>query len=127
MLFHSPYSSSSIVQVLEQVSPKPSDVTRLTALAYADKNRDSDFLPRKRTISLCILCLTSFFCVADKWRVVLKSQSLKGTYIHASFANVRIMTTNWIIKCYDSAIVYVCCITQMHLPSCHDDRSSSPV
>ena len=36
-----------IIQVLEQVSPKPSDIARTTAATYSDKNRNSDFLPRK--------------------------------------------------------------------------------
>lgn len=36
---------------------------------------------------------------ADKWRVVLKSQNLKETYIHASYANVSSYVTTGLPRC----------------------------
>ena len=39
-------SDNLLKQVLDQVSPKPTEVIRATALRYPQKNRSNEFLPR---------------------------------------------------------------------------------
>jgi len=44
-------------QVLDQVSPKPTEVIRATALRYPQKNRSNEFLPRT------YISMSSFQCL----------------------------------------------------------------
>jgi len=44
-------------QVLDQVSPKPKEVIRTTALRYPQKNRSNEFLPRT------YISMSSFQCL----------------------------------------------------------------
>ena len=120
-------------QVLGQVTPKPTEVMRASALRFPDLNRSLDFLPRENkwwqfnqtesqtscgsynsscgqfSISpwksidwippgytaliwhiCCWYLLNCHVCAtADLWKVVLKGES--KDYIHASFANVRVL------------------------------------
>ena len=45
-------SGNLLKQVLDQVSPKPTEVIRATALRYPQKNRSNEFLPRTYYISM---------------------------------------------------------------------------
>ncbi|CAI8021989.1 Receptor-type tyrosine-protein phosphatase epsilon, partial [Geodia barretti] len=56
-----------ILQVLEKVSPKPAEVSRMEALRNRKKNCDDRYLP------------------SDRWRVALRGGS--NDYIHAVFAS----------------------------------------
>ena len=79
----------TLIQVLEQVSPKPDDVLCQTAMLYLDKNRTTNYLPRKCTCIFLMLtksrCLMCVYFSADEYRVLLKGTP---SYIHASFAHV---------------------------------------
>ena len=83
-------------QVLDQVSPNPSDAKVAVAKKNAKKNRSKDFLPRKNTPSptsivsfIPRMCMYNL-CSVDKWRVVIKGES--PDYINAAVAHVSSST-----------------------------------
>ena len=51
-------SDNLLKQVLDQVSPKPTEVIRATALRYPQKNRSNEFLPCTYISMSLFQCLT---------------------------------------------------------------------
>ena len=79
-------------QVLEQMSPNQKHIERVTALRCPNKNRNSNYLPRKCQhvmIKPVLPAYSILYTIADKWRVILRAQTIETTYINASFVNVR--------------------------------------
>ena len=117
----------NIIQVLEQVSPKPGDVLCQTAMLYLDKNRTTNYLPRKCACIFFMLTKSRhhIMCVyfsADEYRVLLKGTP---SYIHASFAHV---SWHGIYNIHDIALemLHSLCIAGLppeaclhHLPGTH--------
>jgi hypothetical protein len=80
----------SSLQVLEQVSPKVSEVVRATAIKFSQRNRSQEYLPRECVCNVFLdACDGVSLLTADKWRCCLQKQI--PDYIHASFADVSTM------------------------------------
>ena len=76
-------------QVLDQVSPKPSEVNCATASEYPDRNRNTEYLPGILNTVPQTLHYTTVYVdhyVADRYRVLLKGEH--PDYIHAAFVHV---------------------------------------
>lgn len=74
------------------MSPNQKHIERVTALRCPNKNRNSNYLPRKCQhvmIKPVLPAYSILYTIADKWRVILRAQTIETTYINASFVNVR--------------------------------------
>ena len=85
--------SVSYIQVLDQVSPKPSEVNSATASQYPDRNRNTEYLPGTYMFLTAYHSVHNYVCllyvahyVADRYRVLLKGEH--PDYIHAAFVHV---------------------------------------
>ena len=77
-----------IMQVLDQVSPRPEEVIANFAAKNPDQNRSHDFLPGTtfHHHTLLITLPTHLYSTADEWRVHLKGEH--PDYINAVYINV---------------------------------------